>query len=50
MISATIWQEQGQDEEKFTIVFFLTEMDPESVAYAFGRCMNAKGCYLTSPV
>jgi hypothetical protein len=40
----------GQDVEELTTVFFLPGIDAQSVAYAFGRCMNAKGCYLTSPL
>jgi len=47
-ITERIWQEHGQDVEELTTVFFLPEMDPRSVAYAFGGCMKGKGCYLTS--
>ncbi len=45
-ITERIWQENGQDVEELTTVFYLPGMDPKSVAYAFGGCMKGKGCYL----
>jgi len=47
-ITETLWKEHGQDVEELTTVFFLPEMDPKSVAYAFGGCMKGKGCYLNA--
>ena len=46
-ITEIVWQEHGQDVEELTTVFYLPGMDPRSVAYAFGGCMEEKGCYLT---
>ena len=46
-ITETIWKEHGQDVEELTTVFYLLGMDPKSVAYAFGGCMEGKGCHVS---
>jgi hypothetical protein len=46
-ITQTIWQEHGHDVEEVTTVFYLPGMDPRSLAYAFGGCMEGKGCYFS---
>jgi len=40
----------GHEVEEFTSVFFLPGTDPRSVVQAFAGYMNAKGCYLASPL
>ena len=47
-ITERIWQENGQDVEELTTVFYLPGTNTRSVAYAFGGCMIGKGCYLSS--
>jgi len=46
-ITERIWQENGQDVEELTTVFYLPGTNTRSVAYAFGGCMKNGRCYST---